>query len=216
MAKLNIAPTKSNLISVKSQLNFAQDGFDLLEQKRQILVYELMSRLGRAKDIEKRIAKATKPAYASLHGATLAIGAAGLENAAASVKRRHRVTTSEQNVMGIKLPKVEVESEPFSAPFGIIGTSSETDDALKRFSELVPLLAELAEIENSVLRLARELRKTQRRCNALSRIFIPEYTQTAAYISGSLEERDREDFVILSMVKKRLEERKQKEGENEI
>ena len=78
MAKLNIAPTKSNLISVKSQLSFAQDGFDLLEQKRQILVYELMSRLGRAKDIEKRIAKATKPAYASLHGATLAIGAAGL------------------------------------------------------------------------------------------------------------------------------------------
>ncbi len=211
MAKLNIAPTKSNLISLKSQLAFAQDGFDLLEQKRQILVFELMSRLGRAKDIEKRIAAATRPAFESLRGATLAIGAAGLEAAASSVRRRHEVSIGEQNVMGIRLPQLSVESDDFAVPFGIAGTSSETDDTLRRFSDLVPLLVELAEIENSVLRLARELRKTQRRCNALSRIFIPEYKQTAAYIDASLEERERENFVILRMVKDRLE--KQKQGE---
>ena len=76
--------------------------------------------------------------------------------------------------------------------------------ALRRFTDLVPLLIELAEIGNAVLRLARELRKTQRRCNALNRIFIPEYKATTDYITASLEERERENFVILRMVKERL------------
>ena len=207
MAKLNIAPTKSNYIALKSQLAFARDGFELLEQKRQILVFELMSRLGRAKDIEKRVADATSPAFDALRSATLAIGASGLDSAAAAAGRRHEVTIGEQNVMGIRLPKLSIDSDPFRLPFGIDGTSAETDVALKSFADLIPLLVELAEIENSVLRLARELRKTQRRCNALSRIFIPEYRQTVDYISSSLEERERENFVILRMVKERLDRR---------
>ena len=77
-------------------------------------------------------------------------------------------------------------------PFGVGGTSADTDVALRRFTDLVPLLIELAEIGNAVLRLARELRKTQRRCNALNRIFIPEYKATTDYITASLEERERE------------------------
>ena len=89
-------------------------------------------------------------------------------------------------------------------PFGVGGTSADTDVALRRFTDLVPLLIELAEIGNAVLRLARELRKTQRRCNALNRIFIPEYKATTDYITASLEERERENFVILRMVKERL------------
>ena len=89
-------------------------------------------------------------------------------------------------------------------PFGVGGTSADTDVALRRFTDLVPLLIELAEIGNAVLRLARELRKTQRRCNALNRIFIPEYKATTDYIMASLEERERENFVILRMVKERL------------
>lgn len=213
MAKLQIAPTKSNYISLKDQLSFAQDGFDLLEQKRQILVFELMSRLGRAKEIEIRIQEATRKAFDSLRGATLSIGASGIEAAAACVVQRHEVLMGEQNVMGIRLPQLGIDSGEFQVPFGIMGTTSETDEALRDFSALVPLLVELAEVENSVLRLARELRKTQRRCNALSRVFIPEYKETTAYIRSSLEEREREDFVILRMVKERLG--RKEEGECE-
>jgi V/A-type H+-transporting ATPase subunit D len=73
-----------------------------------------------------------------------------------------------------------------------------------RFVEALPLLAELAELENALLRLALELRKTQRRCNALSKIFIPEYRETIGYIMGALEERERESFIILKMIRDRL------------
>ena len=64
--------------------------------------------------------------------------------------------------------------------------------------------SESAELENAVLRLARELRKTQRRCNALSKIFIPDYRKTLGYIVGALEERERESFIILRMIRDRL------------
>ena len=37
MAREQIAPTKSNLIKVKERLAIALEGYDLLEQKREIL-----------------------------------------------------------------------------------------------------------------------------------------------------------------------------------
>ena len=202
--KLNVAPTKSNYLSLTRQLAFARDGYDLLEQKRQILVFELMSRLGRAKDVERRVGNALVPAYDALRKSTLDIGAAALDNVVMAVGERHDVTLGEQNLMGIRVPTLALKSKEATMPFGVGGTSADTDVALQRFTEIIPLLIELAEIASAVLRLARELRKTQRRCNALNRIFIPEYQATTDYITASLEERERENFVILRMVKERL------------
>ena len=209
--KLNDAPTKSNYLSLTRQLAFARDGYDLLEQKRQILVFELMSRLGRAKDLERRVGDALGPAYDALRKSTLDIGAAGLDNVSMAIGERHSVSMGEQNVMGIRVPTLGLESKAAVMPFGVGGTSADTDVALRRFTDIIPLLIELAEISSAVLRLARELRKTQRRCNALNRIFIPEYKATTDYITASLEERERENFVILRMVKERLA--KTSEGE---
>ena len=82
MSRLNIAPTKSNFLSLKRQLAFAEEGYDLLEQKRQILIFELMSRLQRADEIERKLAKLLDFAHAALREATLDIGSAGLDRAA--------------------------------------------------------------------------------------------------------------------------------------
>ena len=204
MAKLNIAPTKSSLLSLKKQLLFAEEGYDLLEQKRQILIFELMSRLNRARDAETRIAGAFKGAFAALREATLDIGSSALDCAALGVSLDHQVTLGDQHLMGMKIPRVTLRAEPPSAQFGVSGTSANADLAMCRFIEALPLLAELAELENAVLRLARELRKTQRRCNALSKIFIPDYRETIGYIAGALEERERESFIILKMIRDRL------------
>lgn len=205
MAKrLNVAPTKSNHLALRQQLEFAQNGFDLLEQKRQILVYELMSRLGRAKDLERRVAEALAPAYAALKQTTLDIGSAALDRAVLAVNLKHQVTFSDLMVMGLRLPKVALQAGREQVQFGTGGTSAQTDAAMRRFIAALPLIAQLAEIENAVVRLASELRKTQRRCNALSRIFMPEYASTIDYIASSLEERERESFVNLRMIKQRL------------
>jgi V/A-type H+-transporting ATPase subunit D len=206
MPKLNIAPTKSNLLSLKRQLAFAEEGYDLLEQKRQILILELMSRLGRIQAIERHVAETFQRAFAALRDATLDIGTEALDRAALGVRMNHQLTLADQHLMGMKIPKVTLQLEPMRAQLGVTGTSANTDMAMRRFVEALPLLAELAELENAVLRLARELRKTQRRCNALSRIFIPAYRETTAYIAGTLEERERESLTIQKMIRNRLAE----------
>lgn len=204
MGKLNIAPTKSSLLSLKKQLAFAEEGYDLLEQKRQILVFELMKRLNRASAVEAEIADAVPRAFAALREATLDLGAEALDRAALAVRMDHQVVLSAQHLMGLKIPRVTVRTEPVTAQFGVGGTSANTDEAMRRFVAVLPRLAELAELENSVLRLARELRKTQRRCNALLKLFIPDYRETINYIVSALEEREREAFVILKMLRERL------------
>ena len=204
MAKLNVAPTKSNFLELSHQLDAAQEGYELLDQKRQILIFELMSRLGRARDAERRVAEALERAYAALRDAVLDVGSSGIDRAALAVVFDHQVELSQQNLMGIRLPTVTALTAQLSVQFGIGGTSARTDTAMKRFVEVLPLLAELAELENSVIRLARELRKTQRRCNALSKVFIPDYSETIEYILSSLEERERESFIIQKMIKDRL------------
>jgi V/A-type H+/Na+-transporting ATPase subunit D len=204
MAKLSIAPTKSNLLALKRQLAFAEEGYDLLEQKRQILIFELMSRLRRAHEVEVMIADAFKHAFGALREAELDIGSEALDRAALAVRMDHRVTLSDQHLMGLKIPHVSIRAAAFQAQFGVGSTAANADLAMRRFVDLLPLLAELAELENAVLRLARELRKTQRRCNALSKIFIPSYRETIGYILGALEEREREFLIILKRIRDRL------------
>jgi V/A-type H+-transporting ATPase subunit D len=204
MAKLNVAPTKSNLLSLKRQLVFAEEGYDLLEQKRRILTFELMSRLARAQEVEREVAELLRRAYAALREATLDAGSENLDRAALGVGLKPELDLSGQHLMGMRIPKLTAHLPPAVAPFGVGGTSASTDVAVLRFGALLPKLAELAELQNAVLRLARELRKTQRRCNALSKIFIPTYRQTIVYIAGTLEERERESLTILKMIRDRL------------
>ncbi len=203
MATLNVPPTKSRLLGLKRQLAFAEEGFDMLDQKRQILIFELMSRLDRAQEAERRVEELLRHAHAALREALLDIGSEALDRAALGVRMDHQATLSPQSLMGLHLPRVQAQVETASVQFGFRDTSANTDLAMQRFVEVLPLLAELAELENAVIRLARELRKTQRRCNALSKIFIPAHRETITYITGSLEERERESFTILKMIRER-------------
>ena len=204
MAKLNIAPTKSNLLNLERQLDFAQEGYDLLEQKRQILIFELMSRLNWAEEAERKVAEALRQAFEALQEATLDTGSEAIDRVTLGIAMKHEVELSNDRLMGMGVPKAAVRIEPMGVRFGVGGTSSNTDIAMSRFVDVLPLLAELAELENAVMRLARELKRTQRRTNALSKIFIPQYRETIDYIMGSLEERERESLIILKMIRNRL------------
>ena len=204
MAKLNISPTKSSLLALRRQLAFAEEGYELLEQKRQILIFELMGRLKRARAAERRVGAALRAAFAALQEATLEAGSVALDRAADGVQLKHRVELTHQHLMGLRLTRVTAQIEPVSVQFGLGATSANTDTTLLRFVAVLPVLAELAELQNAVLRLARELQKTQRRCNALSKIFIPTYRETITYITATLEEREREAFIIFKLIRDRL------------
>lgn len=106
--------------------------------------------------------------------------------------------------MGIRLPTVEAQVAALGVQFGVTGTSAHADRSMQRFAEALVLVADLAELENAVLRLARELKRTMRRVNALSKVFIPDYSETLDYITSNLEERERESLIIMKMIKGRL------------
>ena len=205
MAKLDLPPTKTSLIRVSQDLGLAREGYTLLDEKRQILVMELMARLEQARRTQREVAERFKALYATLAGALLGSGAAELQAEAAAVRIEHDVRITENRVAGLDLPTVKVKVTKQPLQFGLGSRHAMSDEVLKGFSEVLPLVARLAEVETAVVRLASELKKTQRRVNALEKIFIPDYAETQKYIVSTLEEREREGFIVLKMIKARRE-----------
>jgi len=203
VAKLQIPPTKSNLLALQRNLEFAREGYELLEQKRQILVLELMGRLEASKRAQSDVDEALAAAFAALREDALRSGTEALAREALGVTRQHRVEVESRAVMGIQLPSISAEHEAPRPEFGLAAGSVLSDEVTRRFTEALDAIARLAEIENAVLRLATEVRRTQRRVNALDKVFIPDYRDTIAYIEDVLEEREREHFVIMKMAKER-------------
>jgi V/A-type H+-transporting ATPase subunit D len=206
MPRLNVPPTKSSYLDISRSLEFASEGFELLDQKRQILVLELMARLERARRLQESTDKLMREGFEALARAQLASGSAALEQESIAVPVEENVKIGGSRVMGISLPTVSAGATKFEARFGIVRTNATSDNLMARFHRILDQLAEMAEIESAVFRLAMELRKTQRRVNALEKIFLPEYRETLRYIGDTLEERERDELIIMKMIKQQRSE----------
>jgi V/A-type H+/Na+-transporting ATPase subunit D len=204
MPKLNVPPTKSSLLDLRRSLDFAREGYDLLEQKRQILVLELMGRLEAAKRAQDEVDEALAAAFEALREDVLRSGTEALAREALAVTRPHKLEVASRSLMGIALPTMKSEHAAPRPAFGLAAGSALSDEVMKRFTASLDAIARLAEIETAVLRLASEVRRTQRRVNALDKIFIPDYSETVKYIVDVLDERERERLVVMKMTKKRL------------
>ena len=203
MAREQIAPTKSNLIKVKERLNTALEGYELLEQKREILVMELMHKVEQVKMLEKELEQKVASAYPCLKRMLLAVGRERADKLSRNIHYRYemtekRISVAGMNLLGleIKLPKVELKYSPANS-------FAECDETVLEFFELLKTLTELAAVRNVAWRLAREVRKTQRRVNALEKMVIPAAKETRVYIESALEERDRDAFFTSKMLKRR-------------
>lgn len=205
MPRLDLPPTKTSLMRVKSDLTVASEGYTLLDEKRQILVMELMARLELARRTQRDVVKRFKELFDMLDRALLRSGTAEMEGEAAAVRIEHDVGITENRIAGLELPRVSVAVDEPGIQFGLGARRAMSDEVLKAFSAVLPLVARLAEVETAVVRLAGELKKTQRRVNALEKVFIPDYEETLKYITSSLEEREREEFVVLKTLKARRE-----------
>ncbi|HOX39985.1 MAG TPA: V-type ATP synthase subunit D [Candidatus Brocadiia bacterium] len=207
MPKLNIPPTKSNFLQITRDLDVATEGFDLLEQKRQILVLELMRYVSQAKTVQQDVDTKVAKAFEALRTAVVNEGVMNLNREAAAVPVQQELSVSTRQLMGIALPVVEAKLQRESMPFSFGQNTAASDEVIRQFTDLLEAVTKLAEVENAVFRLARELKKTQRRVNALEKLFIPDYKETLSYILDTLEEREREGFVIMRMVKERRDAR---------
>ncbi len=207
----NVAPTKTNLLRIRHELEFARLGHELLDQKRNILVIELLNLVDQAVDFQERVVKALEEAYRTLEQAVLRMGKLRVSNLASAVNIRAEIELKTRRVMGVRLPVVDTNFTEHPPYFSPLGTSFWIDNSLEEFKEALQLMGRLAELKISIIRLASEVRKTIRKVNALEKIAIPDLEQTVYFIQNRLEENERDMFVLMKMVKSRLEAKEQAE-----
>ena len=199
------APTKGNLTAAKRSRSLASTGYELMDRKRNILIRELMALIDDARKLQERIDVTFAEAYASMRTAEISMGGSA-RLAADSVPVDDGFSLRTRSVMGVELPYVSVKSEEVRRPpYGLSFTSSELDEAYFKFREVKDHIRDLAETENSIYRLAYAIKKAQKRANALKNIVIPGLDSEIFRISDALEEKEREEFVRLKVVKGRNE-----------
>jgi V/A-type H+-transporting ATPase subunit D len=205
MPQFGIAPTKTNLLKLKNELKFAQLGYDLLDQKRNILIVELLNLVDQTVDHQTRIEEALKDAFEELEEAVLKMGKLRVLKLAGAVNIEARIDIRTRRVMGVVLPIVDTDFMEHAPYFSPMDTSFWIDSSLVAFKNALQLMGKLAELKISVLRLADEVKKTIRKVNALEKIAIPDLEETVSFIESRLEESERDMFVLMKMVKQRLE-----------
>ena len=202
----NTFPTKGNLILAKNSLALATQGYGLMDKKRNILLRELMGLIDQAKGIQSEIDSTFTAAYQALQKANIELGIRFVEEIADSIPVEDKVRVKARSIMGTEIPLVEyTPAKREQPPYSFYSTSDALDEACLAFERVKELTAQLSMVETSAYRLAESIRKTQKRANALKNITIPSYQALVTNISNALEEKDREEFTRLKVIKRSTE-----------
>ena len=194
-------PTKGNLMAVKKSLSLALVGYDLMDKKRNILIRELMALIDRAKEIQSSINDSFAAAYRALEKANITLGFC--DEISKTIPVDDSVTMDSRSIMGVEIPMLSIHKpNELTLHYGLGNTNARLDEAVALFTKAKELTVELAEIENSVYRLTVAIKKTQKRANALKNVLIPRFEEDVKFITDALDEKDREEFSRLKVIKK--------------
>ena len=199
----NTFPTKGNLILAKNSLKLAHMGYDLMDKKRNILIRELMGMIDEAKDIQTQIDVTFREAYKALQVANMEIGINNVQTFSYTVPVEDSIRIKTRSIMGVEIPLVEADPFGETPTYAFYSTKESLDKARLAFEKVKELTLRLSMIENSAYRLAAAIKKTQKRANALKNITTPHYMQLSKDIAEALEEKEREEFTRLKVIKQR-------------
>ena len=196
-------PTKGNLILAKNSLALANQGYELMDKKRNILIRELMELIDQAKDIQEQIDSTFTHAYKCLQHANIEHGISLVSQLAYTVTIEDSIKIKSRSIMGTEIPLVDYTPDENQPTYSFSTTDESIDRAREAFRKVKELTIKLSMIENAAYRLATNIKKTQKRANALKNITIPTYTTLVSSISNALEEKEREEFTRLKVIKQR-------------
>ena len=207
----NVFPTKGNLAALKKQYALAKLGYELLDRKRNIMMREMLTYAEDAAKIQEQTDKAFAEAYEALQLSNITMGKQKVEKVAETVEDWDGVIMRKRSVMGAELPEF-VDADAAKNPgasqkaplvYGLMGTEAELDDAYIKFRRASRLAAKQAAVENGVYRLAFAIKQARKRANALKNVVLPDLEEKIKFISSYLEEKEREQFGTLKMVKRK-------------
>ena len=195
-------PTKGNLMLAKNSLMLARQGYDLMDKKRNILLKELMGLIDEAKDIQEEIDATFTKAYACLQRANIEHGISKVQELAFTVPIEDSLKMQTRSIMGTEIPHVKYIPDAGQPTYAFSTTKESIDIAREAFRKVKDLTIKLSMVENAAYRLASNIKKTQKRANALQNITIPMYSNLVYSITNALEEKEREEFTRLKVIKR--------------
>ncbi len=206
MANKQVFPTKGNLIATKKSLELATLGYDLMDKKRNILIREMMQQVESVKMLRDKITDTYAEAYLALQEANMSLGL--IDDIVEEIPIDTGIDVTYRSVMGVEIPTISYDKPSEKLVYGLDRANSKLDYAYRCFAKVKEITVVLAEVENSVYRLANAIRKSQKRANALKNIVIPDFIETVKFISDSLEEKEREEFSRQKVIKANKEKQR--------
>ena len=193
--------TRMELLALKNRMKLAERGHDLLREKRDSLIMEFFNIIAEIKDSRVKVDESLAEAFSALTQAKMIMGPARVIEFAYASKFEADLKISTRSMMGVRVPVLSVEQRSSELPYSLSDSSTKFDVMGEKFKEALKAIVQLAEIESTVKRLALEIERTKRRVLALETVVIPRLDATVRFVKLALEERDREDFVRLKMVR---------------
>ena len=204
MAKIELPPTKSSLRKIKEDLAFAYEGHDLLNQKREILAMEIVRKIGEIKKMEGEFLKVLNDLYAAYRDAAVDMGSGAVTLKSSAEPKSYSLKVHITKLMGLKLPEITLDFNPFDPSDTLWGTTAAYDTAVDQSQRAIKTLVAYATVTKAIIVLSRELKKVQRRVNALEKIFIPPQEEAKKYITDRIEEMEREEIFVKKFIRQRM------------
>jgi len=195
------AKNKTALLELKKDLYLAQNGAQILEEKRNILLKEIITLLDDVEAERTKLNDTVQQSYRILIKAFMESGKAQLKKEAMLPVFRGELHVYEKSFIGILVPKITYELQQVRFPLNIGSETLFLEVARKSFTDAASHILALAEIEFKAWRLAKELKKTVIRVNALQKYYVPHYNKAIKETATALEEAEREFLLILKRSK---------------
>lgn len=192
---------KTALLELKKDLELIHSGAEILEEKRNILLKEIISLLDEVEEEREKLNKSVQKSYQLLIKAFMESGKIQLKREATLLVFHGKLHVYEKSFIGILVPKINYELKEVRSPLNISGETLFLEVARKSFIDTTRDILALAEIEFKAWRLAAELKKTVVRVNALQKYYVPEYTKAIKETIASLEEVEREFLLVIKKKK---------------
>lgn len=205
---MNVKPTRSELMKLKSRIKLAKSGYNLLKKKRDGLILSFFEILKEAKTIRFDLTEVYRNATEKFNMARVIETDMRIKSLALAIPDRPEIEVKTKNIMGVTVPTIKTAdlAKTFDRKkYSVITTSAAVDESVAAYEELTRLIVRAAEVETAMKKLLIEIDKTKRRVNALEFEVIPKLEKQKAFIQFRLDEAERESLFRTKRVKKKAE-----------
>jgi V/A-type H+/Na+-transporting ATPase subunit D len=206
---INIKPTRLEYIRTKRRIIVAKKGLKLLKLKRQALILEFFNASKSVASLRSGLQAELVKGYQAIRMAEMLAGAMRLENEAMKIPQLNKLQITPKNVMGVRIPKIEGGKSNQALTEHLLELPPSINEAIKAFHNVHRMVLDVAEKETTLRKLLLEIEKTKRKSNAIENVFIPRLLAAIKFIIFRLDEMERDTFMMLKTVKRKMGEREQ-------